>query len=68
MNTLSDYENGFPTTFYFYDIQDGELKEMEVTEEAWNDTLKTFKDNNNVSRNVIIKYMSKHETVQTKKV
>jgi len=68
MNELSDYEGGFPAEFYFYDIQDQKLKLMTVTEQAWNNTLKTFEDNNKVSPNVVIKYMSKHDTVQTTEV
>jgi hypothetical protein len=65
---LKDYDGGFPAEFYFFDIEDDNLKKMKVTEEAWNNTLKTFEDNDNINRNVVIKYMSKHETVQTQKV
>jgi hypothetical protein len=68
MNTLSDYEGGFPTTFYFYDIKTEKLKKIEVTEQAWNNTLKTFEDNDNISRGVIFKYMSKQDTVKTTEV
>jgi len=65
---LKDYDGGFPAEFYFFDIEDEKLKKMTVTEVAWNHTLKTFKDNDNISRNVVIKYMSKHDTVQTTQV
>jgi len=68
MNLLKDYEGGFPTDFIFFDIKDQKLKKMTVTEEAWNHTLKTFEDNDNISRGVVYKYMSKHETVQTQEV
>lgn len=65
---LGTYSGEFPATFYFHDIKDDTLKQMEVTEEAWNHTLKTFEDNDNISPGVVIKYMSKHETVETKEV
>ena len=68
MNELSDYNGGFPATFIFHDPKDNTLKQMEVTEEAWNHTLKTFEDNDNISRSVIFKYMSKHDTVKTQEV
>lgn len=68
MNELSDYDGGFPAKFYFHDIEEEELKLMKVTEEAWNNTLKTFEDNDNVSRGVVNKYMSKHETVEIQEV
>lgn len=62
---LEDYDGDFPFTVVFHDIQDNKVKEMEVSEEAWNDTLKTFGDNDNVTRSVIYKYMSKHDSVTT---
>lgn len=67
-NKLSDYDNGFPATFYYYDIKDEKLKTMEVTEKAWNNTLKTFEDNDNITRGVVFKYLSKHDTVKTQEV
>lgn len=66
--TLKDYNGGFPAEFIFYDIKDEKLKQMTVTKQAWNNTLKTFEDKNNISRGVIFKYMSKQDTVTTKKV
>lgn len=60
---LEDYDGDFPVQMVFYDIQDEKVKEMEVTEQAWTEALKTFEDNNNVTESVIFKYMSKHDTV-----
>lgn len=33
--TLDDYEDGFPFKAFITDIGDGKLKEITVTEEAW---------------------------------
>jgi len=68
MNKLSDYNGTFPAVFYFYDIEDEKLKKMGVPETVWNTTLKTFEGNNNVKPNVIFKYMSKHDNVETEEV
>jgi len=68
MNQLSDYDGTFPAVFYFYDIEDEKLKKMGVPETVWNDTLKTFEGNNNIKPNVIFKYMSKHDNVETEEV
>jgi len=65
---LKEYDGDFPAEFYFFDIKDEKLKLMTVTEEAWNHTLKTFEDNDNISRGIVIKYMSKHDTVKTQEV
>jgi len=64
--TLSDYNGEFPFHVVFYDIQDEKVKEMKVTEQAWNQALKTFEDNDKISEPVIFKYMSKHDTVKPK--
>lgn len=60
---LKDYKGDFPFKVYFYDIQTQETKQMTITQEAYNEALKTFEDNDNVSESVIYKYISKHDTV-----
>jgi len=62
---LKDYDGDFPFTVVYYDIGSQEAKEMTITEEAYDEALKTFEDNDNVSESVIYKYISKHDTVKT---
>lgn len=63
---LENYDGEFPVDMVFYDVQDGEVKEMQVTEQAWNHTLKTFEGQTNVSDNVVMKHLSTHDTVKPK--
>jgi len=54
----------FPFEAVFLDIKDNTLKQMTITEQAWNNTLKTFEGNDNISRNVIFKHLSKNDTTK----
>jgi hypothetical protein len=68
MNSLEDYDDGFPVEAVFYDVKDQEVKEIEIPEKVWNNTLKTFENNDNVNPNVVFKYMSKQKDSKTKKI
>lgn len=61
---LTDMKGETPFKALFYDPKDQNVKQITVTEKALDNTLKTFADTNNVSRNVVFKYMSKHDTIQ----
>jgi len=61
-------KEGFPFEAVFLDIKDDTLKQITVTENAWNTTLKTFEDNDNISRNVIFKHLSKNDSVKTQPI
>jgi hypothetical protein len=65
---LEDRESGFPADFYFYDMKDDTMKMMTVTEEAWKDTLKTFREQDDVDSHIIQRYMCKQDDVNVQEV